>query len=230
MRPPTPGKRTGRPRSTDADRAILDAARAALVELGWSGLSMGDVAARAGVAKTTVYRRWANKSDLVVDAVTALLDDQLELPDLGSLRADIEGVVQHFAALLGHPEAKTGLMAIIAEATRDDALRSRIRHAIVDRQKRLVIEGRTRAQHRGELPPDNGAHPGPQVDLIFDTIAGAVVHRTLVSGEPIDAAWAHRFTELLLDGLLAFPGTAGPGMPSPPSVRGADPSSNAGRA
>jgi AcrR family transcriptional regulator len=234
MRPPTPGKRTGRPRSTDADRAILDAARAALVELGWSGLSMGDVAARAGVAKTTVYRRWANKSDLVVDAVAALLDDQLELPDLGSLRADIEGVVQHFAALLGHPEAKTGLMAIIAEATRDDALRLRIRSAIVDRQKRLVTEGRARAQSRGELPPDGGADPGlspgAEIDLIFDVVAGAVVHRTLVSGEPIDAAWAHRFTGLLLDGLLAFPGTAGPGMPSPPSVRGADPSSNAGRA
>jgi AcrR family transcriptional regulator len=167
---------------------------------------MGDVAARAGVAKTTVYRRWANKSDLVVDAVAALLDDQLELPDLGSLRADIEGVVQHFAALLGHPEAKTGLMAIIAEATRDDALRLRIRSAIVDRQKRLVTEGRARAQSRGELPPDNaGPGAGPQVDLIFDVIAGAVVHRTLVSAEPIDAAWAHRFTGLLLDGLLASP-------------------------
>jgi AcrR family transcriptional regulator len=228
MRPPTPGKRTGRPRSADADRAILQAARSALVELGWSRLTMGDVATRAGVAKTTVYRRWASKSDLVVDAVAALLDDQLELPDLGSLHADLEGVVQHLAALLGHPEAKTGLMAVIAESTRDDALRLRIRSAIVDRQKRLVVEGRARAQRRGELPLDA---PESEIDLIFDIVAGAVVHRTLVSGEPVDAEWARRFTALLLDGLLPFPACGG-GAPSGsvPPAGVADPSSNAGQA
>ncbi|MFB7044424.1 TetR/AcrR family transcriptional regulator, partial [Streptomyces sp. NPDC056294] len=100
--------RTGRPRSTEADEAILEATRAALVELGWSKLTMGDVAGRAGVAKTTLYRRWANKSELVVDAV-AVLFDELELPDLGTLRADIEHVVLQFAALLERPETKTAL-------------------------------------------------------------------------------------------------------------------------
>jgi AcrR family transcriptional regulator len=178
---------------------------------------MGDVAARAGVAKTTVYRRWANKNDLCVDAVAALLDDQLELPDLGSLRADLEGAVQHLAALLGRPEAKTGLMALVAESTRDDALRLRVRSAIVDRQKRLVRQGRARAQSRGELPPDPA---GSEIDLIFDVVAGAVVHRTLVSGEPIDADWARRFTGLLLDGLLAFP-RAGPAAPGTPGMASA---------
>ena len=82
--------RTGRPRTTAADAAILEATRAALVDLGWSKLTMGDVAARAGVAKTTLYRRWAGKNELVVDAVAALFDE-LELPDRGSLAADIEG-------------------------------------------------------------------------------------------------------------------------------------------
>ncbi|MGV9694118.1 TetR/AcrR family transcriptional regulator [Streptomyces sp. NPDC003444] len=145
--------RTGRPRSTEADEAILEATRAALVELGWSKLTMGDVAGRAGVAKTTLYRRWANKSELVVDAV-AVLFDELELPDLGSLRADIEHVVLQFAALLERPETKTALMAVVAESTRDEPLRRRIRASIVDRQKRLVLEGRMRAQRRGELPSD----------------------------------------------------------------------------
>lgn len=56
--------RTGRPRSTEADAAILEATRASLVDLGWSKLTMGDVAARAGVAKTTLYRRWAGKNEL----------------------------------------------------------------------------------------------------------------------------------------------------------------------
>ncbi|MFI2368948.1 TetR/AcrR family transcriptional regulator [Streptomyces sp. NPDC018833] len=196
--------RTGRPRSAETDAAILAATRASLVELGWSKLTMGEVAARAGIAKTTLYRRWTNKNELVVDAV-AVLFDELELPDRGSLVADVEGVVLQFADLLGRPETKTALMGVVAESTCDDALRGRIREAIVDRQKRLVVEGRARAQARGELPyeadPETGAR---NTDLIFDVVAGAVVHRALVSAKPVDAEWARRFTALLVSGLGAL--------------------------
>ncbi|MET7368560.1 TetR/AcrR family transcriptional regulator [Streptomyces sp. NPDC005566] len=195
--------RSGRPRSAAADEAILEATRESLVDLGWSKLTMGDVATRAGVAKTTLYRRWAGKNELVVDAV-AVLFDELELPDLGSLSADVEAVVLQFAALLERPETKTALMAVVAESTRDAALRDRIRNSIVDRQKRLVLEGRARAQERGELPAEPDAETAARTaDLIFDVIAGAVVHRALVSAEPVDADWARRFTLLLLSGLGA---------------------------
>ncbi|GGJ75146.1 transcriptional regulator [Streptomyces camponoticapitis] len=199
--------RSGRPRSAAADTAILLATRAALVELGWSKLSMGDVAARAGVAKTTLYRRWASKNELVVDAV-AVIFDEIEIHDRGSLTADIEGVVLQFAALLDRPETKTALMAVVAESTRDDALRDRIRTAIVDRQKGLVLKGRERAQARGELAYESD--PGTaarNADLIFDVIAGAVVHRTLVSAEAVDEDWARGFTMLLVGGLAAIQGS-----------------------
>ncbi|MGA5359455.1 TetR/AcrR family transcriptional regulator [Streptomyces purpurascens] len=201
MQSRSPASRTGRPRSAAADAAILAATRAALVELGWSKLTLGDVATRAGVAKTTLYRRWAGKNELVVDAVAELFDE-LELPDSGSLASDIEGVVLQFATILARPEAKSGLMAVISEATRDDALRERIRASVVERQKRLVLEGRSRAQARGELPPE----PDPEsaartADLIFDMVAGAVVHRTLVSAEPADEEWVRGFTRVLLQGL-----------------------------
>ncbi|MFI6700787.1 TetR/AcrR family transcriptional regulator [Streptomyces sp. NPDC050509] len=191
----------GRPRSAEADAAILEATRAALGELGWTKLTMGDVAARAGVAKTTLYRRWPSKSELVVDAVAAPFD-LMELADLGSLAADVESAVLQFAALLERPETKTALMAVIAESTRDEALRRRIRVSIVERQKRLVLLGRERAQARGELPyePD-AATAARTADLIFDVIAGAVVNRTMVSAEPVDEVWARTFTELLLGGL-----------------------------
>ncbi|MET8880072.1 TetR/AcrR family transcriptional regulator [Streptomyces rubiginosohelvolus] len=193
--------RTGRPRSIAADAAILEATRASLVDLGWSKLTMSDVATRAGVAKTTLYRRWAGKNELVVDAV-AVLFDELELPDRGSLAADVQGVVLQFAALLERPEARTALMAVVAESTRDDSLRHRIRSAIVDRQKRLVLLGRERAQARGELRyEDDASTAARNADLIFDVIAGAVVHRTLVSAEPVDTEWASGFTSLLLLGL-----------------------------
>ncbi|WP_156726167.1 TetR/AcrR family transcriptional regulator [Streptomyces apocyni] len=203
--------RTGRPRRAAADAAILEATRAALVELGWSKLTMGDVASRAKVAKTTLYRRWANKSELVIDAV-ALLFDELDLPDRGSLAADVEGVVLRFAELLDRPETKTALMAVVAESTHDPALQARIRTSIVDRQKRLVLEGRARAQARGELPTETDPAVAARTSsLIFDVIAGAVVHRTLVSSEPIDEAWAHAFTHLILNGLTAV---------APPMERG----------
>ncbi|MGY1497501.1 TetR/AcrR family transcriptional regulator [Streptomyces sp. QTS52] len=197
----TPVSRTGRPRSATADTAILAATRDALVELGWSKLTLGDVATRAGVAKTTLYRRWPGKNELVVDAVAALFDE-LEMPDRGSLAADIEGVVLQFAAILVRPETKSGLMAVVAESTHDDALRERIRASIVDRQKRLVLEGRARAQQRGELPPESDPEEAARtVDLIFDMVAGAVVHRTLVSAEPVDSEWAGAFTRVLVLGL-----------------------------
>ncbi|AZQ37486.1 TetR/AcrR family transcriptional regulator [Streptomyces cyaneochromogenes] len=193
--------RLGRPRSTAAATAILAATREALVEVGWSKLTLGDVATRAGVAKTTLYRRWSGKNELVVDAVAELFDE-LELPDRGSLAADIEGVVLQFAAILDRPEARSGLMAVVAESTRDDALRERIRESIVERQKRLVVQGRSRAQKRGELPAETDPGEAARTaDLIFDVVAGAVVHRTLVSAEPVDAEWVRSFAGLLLYGL-----------------------------
>ncbi|MFJ9729667.1 TetR/AcrR family transcriptional regulator [Streptomyces sp. NPDC101209] len=194
---------TGRPRSAAADAAILAATREALVELGWSKLTLGDVATRAGVAKTTLYRRWAGKNELVVDAVAELFDE-LRLPDRGSLAADIEGVVLQFAAILARPEAACGLMAVVAESTRDDALRARIRTSIVEPQKRLVLQGRERAQQRGELPAESDpAEAARTVDLIFDVVAGAVVHRTLVSAEAADEEWVRGFTRILLLGLTS---------------------------
>ncbi|MET8703368.1 TetR/AcrR family transcriptional regulator [Kitasatospora sp. NPDC058032] len=188
----------GRPRSAAADRAILDATREALAELGWGGLTMGHVATRAGVAKTTLYRRWPSKNELVVDAVASLFDE-LVMPDLGSLQADIEAVVAQFADLLARPETQAALLALFAEGTRDGQLRRRIRESIVDPQKRLVRQGRAAAQARGELAPDcDEATTREEVDIIFDTIAGTVEHRVLVSGEPITPEWTRRFTGLLL--------------------------------
>ncbi|MEU6813608.1 TetR/AcrR family transcriptional regulator [Streptomyces sp. NPDC046860] len=215
MQSRTPAGRTGRPRSAAADAAILGATRQALVELGWSGLTLSDVAVRAGVAKTTVYRRWPGKHELVVDAVAELFDE-LQLPDRGCLAADIEGVVLQFAAILARPEAKSGLMGVVAESTRDDALRERVRTSIVERQKRLVLDGRARAQERGELPPEaDPAEAARTVDLIFDMVAGAVVHRTLVSGKPADEEWVRGFTHILLLGLSApAPDLTPPGGPA----------------
>lgn len=117
--------------------------------------------------------------------------------------------MRQFAALLARPEARTALMAVVSEATRDEPLRERIRVSIVERQKRLVLEGRVRAQARGELPATPAGRDGEADaadDLIFDVIAGTVVHRALVSGQPVDEEWIGRLTTLLLGGLGAAVG------------------------
>ncbi|MCX4746706.1 TetR/AcrR family transcriptional regulator [Kitasatospora sp. NBC_01287] len=202
---PAPPRSKGRPRSAAADQAILDATREALAELGWGGLTMGHVAVRAGVAKTTLYRRWPSKNELVVDAVASLFDE-LAVADLGSLQADIEDVVAQFAAVLARPESQAALLAVFAEGSRDPQLRLRIREHIVDPQKVLVHQGLAHALARGELAAERDPlAAAEQIDIIFDTIAGAVEHRMLVIGEPVTPRWIRRFTELLLNPGL-YPG------------------------
>ena len=187
------GKRTGRPRNAAADRAILEATRAALVELGWSKLTMGDVAHRAGVAKTTLYRRWPGKAELVVDAMAQLFDTLCPV-DAGSVRADAEAVIRDLIALLSRPETQTAFLALAAHASRDPGLRDAVREKIVDRQRHLVHSGIARAAARGE--PPRIADP----ELFFDVIAGTVVHRLLITGEPVDDAYLARFLDLLIPG------------------------------
>jgi hypothetical protein len=114
-------------------------------------------------------------------------------------------VVQRFAALLSLPENQAAMLALFADGTRDPLLRQRIRDSIVDPQKRLVHRGRANAQARGELPADTDeATARQEVDIIFDTIAGAVEHRILVSGEPAGDEWISRLTTLILAPLAAF--------------------------
>ncbi|MDI2128246.1 TetR/AcrR family transcriptional regulator [Yinghuangia seranimata] len=201
--------RKGRPRSSTADDAILSATRALLADRGWASLTIGDVAVRAGVAKTTLYRRWASKQELVMAAVADMLDS-LELPDDGDLRSDMESVVRQFAALLTRPEMQTALMGLVADSTRDPELRRRVREAIVDPQKRLVVEGRARARARGETT----AADAIDVDLVFDVISGTVVQHMLVSAEPAGEEWVSRFVAFVTAGLVGL----GPDWGSEPAA------------
>lgn len=150
------------------------------------------------MAKTTLYRRWASKHELVTAAVADMLGT-LELPADGDLRSDLDSVVRQFAQLLARPEMSSALMGLIADSTRDPELRRRVREAIVEPQKRLVVEGRARARARGEV----GVADAIDVDLVFDVIAGTVVHHMLVSAEPAAEEWVGRFVAFVTAGLVA---------------------------
>jgi AcrR family transcriptional regulator len=187
-------KTRGRPRSAAADTAILDAARELLASRGWADLTIAEVASRAGVAKTTLYRRWPGKADLAVDAMAELFG-RLELVDHGSMLEDAMGVVRQYAELLSRPETQAALLALAAESARDETLRERVKKQVIDPQRRLVHEGWARALARGEV---SGA---TDVDLIFDMISGTLVQRILIGGEPVDDAYLVRLVSVLLGGL-----------------------------
>ena len=82
-----PERRRGRPRSTEADEAILVAATDAFIELGWDGLTIEGVATRAGVGKTTIYRRYSCRLDLLLAAARRLSQEKDQAADTGSLAA-----------------------------------------------------------------------------------------------------------------------------------------------
>ena len=184
----------GRPRSAAVDAAILAATRELLAEQGWDRLSLGDVAARAGVAKTTLYRRWAGKAELVVDAMAEIFDT-LQPVDAGSVRADAAAVITDLVALLTRPETQAAFLALAAESARDPRLRAVVREKIIDRQRHLVLSGAARARARA------GTAQIHDPALVFDVITGTIVHRLLIAGEPVDEDYLNRFLDFLLAAL-----------------------------
>ncbi|HEV2638415.1 MAG TPA: TetR/AcrR family transcriptional regulator C-terminal ligand-binding domain-containing protein [Actinocrinis sp.] len=189
-----PARPHGRPRSAAADAAILAATRDLLAEQGWDRLSLGEVAARAGVAKTTLYRRWPGKTELVVDAMAEIFGT-LRPVDAGSVRADAAAVIADLVALLSRPETQAAFLALAAESARDPRLRTVVREKIIDRQRHLVLCGAARAEARAETSRIHD--PG----LVFDVITGTIVHRLLIAGEPVDQDYLDRFLDFLLAAL-----------------------------
>jgi len=185
---------SGRPRSAGADEAILTAARELLAERGWEGMTLGDVAARAGVAKTTLYRRWSGKADLVVDAMAQLFAT-LHAVNAGSARADATSTIKELIKLLALPETQCSVLALAAQAARDPKLRAAMREKIIERSRDVVREGASYSAARGET---NAKVDDP--DLMFDIIAGTMFHRLLIAGDPVDDDYLQRFLDVLLPG------------------------------
>ena len=195
--------RRGRPRSLRTDAAILDAARSQLAELGWVGFSVEGVAARAGVAKTTVYRRFPSRSELAVAAVAEMVAEACvpldpELPPRRLLRDSIRAV----ADVYRRPAARAAYLALFAEAQRDAELRSALDAQVLAPAREIVVRGLEYGVERGDVDPRIAID---QADLLFDVLAGALQHRLLVRGAEAD----EHFVESLACAI-----EAGLGLPS----------------
>jgi AcrR family transcriptional regulator len=187
-----------RPRSEEARRKALTAAGDLIIERGVGALSIEEVAARSGVAKTTIYRHWPERASLIIDTVRSTFE-HVGTPDTGSLRGDFEayfnGMVR--ADLSGRIGQ---LMPCMIDAASRDAEISTLLERIKDEREapvRAIVE---RAQARGELPADL------DLRIVIGTIVGPIVFRKIVQRLPIDEEYVHACLDVAITGLQATTG------------------------
>jgi AcrR family transcriptional regulator len=185
-------RRTGG-RSARIRAAVLDATVDALVARGIDQVSIADIAAKAGVHETSIYRRWGTRETLIIDALFARTEHDLPIPDTGSLRGDLIAAARSLAELLSSPIGAliAGASALTVDdpdlaATRDRYWASRF--AFADTVVRRAVE-------RGELPP--GVQPRPAMDML----AGALHMRAMLTHEPLEPDLPERLADAVLFGL-----------------------------
>ncbi|MEV0237228.1 TetR/AcrR family transcriptional regulator [Nonomuraea sp. NPDC050786] len=192
----------GRPRDTQVDERVLRIAADLIFERGYTGLSIDEVAEQAGVAKTTLYRRWPTKDHLAV-AVVARLQADHEIDETGDIRADLVNNLDKIAAALNRMRAAGGREGpsagvageLVAAAARHDDIGKLAREQYAERNA-LGLALIERARVRGELRADLDA------EALFDQLAGALYYRVLITGAPVDRAYVERLVSSALEGNL----------------------------
>ncbi|QBD78254.1 TetR/AcrR family transcriptional regulator [Ktedonosporobacter rubrisoli] len=180
----------GRPRSTQAQQAVLAAALHLVKQVGFSRLSIEGIAREAGVGKPTIYRWWPSKGAIVFDALLLYAQQTLPLPPEGPLPVRLEAWLKMtFSVLSG--ETGEIVRSLMAEAQHDPAFAAifRTKFILLRRQPLLAIieEGR----RRGELPADSNG------EVMADLIYGAMWYRLLVQHAPLDDKFAHDIVHTL---------------------------------
>lgn len=188
----------GRPRSERADIAIRVAVVSMLPEHGFRALSMEAVAARAGVSKATLYRRYKSKEDLVADALRAVRTDS-SVPDLGSVRGELLVLLgRKLTAVRWIPDAPRVAARLLGDAATDAKLRKLVEETLIAPDRRMICLVLARGIARGELRSDL------DVDLATDILYGTLIYRLVLSGEGLVAGRTKHLTKLLDTLVLGF--------------------------
>ncbi|MCZ7630320.1 MAG: TetR/AcrR family transcriptional regulator [Microthrixaceae bacterium] len=181
----------GRPRDPAVDEAILAATASLLTEAGFEGLTVEQVAARAGVSKASLYRRFDNLADLLAATCVAFAPEAPEVPDTGSTREDLLTLLAHLARTISSPDTGGPLPAILAAAGSNEEARRALSRFSTTRGTPLRTVA-TRAVEQGELPA------GTDATSVADMLAGAVLFRSLVRDERVDLDRIASYVDLLL--------------------------------
>ena len=171
------GNRHGR--SEQARLSVLQAADDLLAEKGFAQLTIEGIAARAGVAKQTIYRWWPSKTDVLFDAFAADAAQDLEPPDTGDLAGDLRAHLENVAQYLTHSDAGAVFRALTGQAMHDPELAARLRAEHLTHQRARDRRPLERAVARGELSADT------DLDAAVDRLVGPVYYRVLVTGQPV---------------------------------------------
>jgi len=190
----------GRPLDASRDIALRDAALALLAEIGYDRLTIDSVAARAHASKTTIYRRWSGKAELVVDALHCLRESHA-VPDTGTLRGDLEAIAHGSTSTDNRFDAQL-MIGLITALARDAELRLVFRERLVDPHKASLMQVFERAVTRGEVAEDRN------LDLLVSLYPALVIHHLLTSGEVPEADFTQQVMNDVIIPLATAPTTS----------------------
>jgi AcrR family transcriptional regulator len=181
----------GRPRSELCDRAIISAALDALVADGFESMTIEGVAARAGVGKATIYRRWPRKLDLVLDAVRTKAVASVPMPVSTDIHAALEQLLEDLRRTMIGPDGPV-LRAFIAETYHHPELAEGFQRMFVEPRRGVLRRMVEDAMSRGQLPPSTDA------ELVADVGPATLWHRLTVNGAPLTADLPQRIVRQFL--------------------------------
>ena len=184
----------GRPRSLESEQAILDATMELLSELGYRGVTVDAIAARAGASKSTIYRRWPTKENLVIAAFgqTPLLMP----PPRGDVIEQLVEVINQFARVMQDTPLGGVLPALVAERAQNPSLDEAL-GPLVRQRRQTAVDILKQAVARGELPR------GINHELAVDLLTGPVLQRIMVMGQKTDRRFVRQVVQVVCNGLRA---------------------------
>jgi AcrR family transcriptional regulator len=172
-------------------RATLDLAR----EAGYAKLSIEGVAARAGVGKHTIYRRWPSKGLLFLDSLLTRNEPGLDIPDTGDVMADFRQQIYAAVDLLGTPPWGPLYQALVGEAQHDPAVAAGLNERFIRPQTEKTIARIEAAVAQGQVSSDF------DVELAMATLSGPLYFTFLITQEPLTHDYVDRVLEALFDGM-----------------------------
>ena len=196
-KPPARRARSSRsaPRGAPVVRAVIRATFEELAEVGFAALSIDDVARRAGVNKTTVYRRWPTKKDLVTTAFLALPDEYFVMPDTGTIRGDLNEIASRTARIFQAAPGRA-MMRILFFEGKIKQLAHVEAHFAAKREATGMPAILNRAIARGELPL------GLDQRMLSDILLGTIVCKALADKKSLGKPFVAKLVDVVLEGLL----------------------------
>jgi len=190
------GRRPGRPRSEQAEQAIIDAALELFGERGVEGVCVEAVAARAGVGKATIYRRWSSKEELLMAALGSMKAPMSD-PDLGNVRDDLIKLLSVMVRDIADPRFARQFAMLHGEGEAYPKVLERYTATVTEPRRQVIRTVLHRGMERGELRADL------DVEVAMLALTGAVMARGKHDRTPVSPGFAARVVDELLRGFGA---------------------------